>query len=94
VSQTFRKKPVEIQAIQFTGNNLDEILEFAGDCNGQGTPWSVDCAVFLPTLEGVMRADIDDWIIRGILGEIYPCKPEIFEGSYVLVDQPQQEDDQ
>lgn len=41
--------------------------------------------ISIPTLEGVMRADVGDWIIRGVKGEFYPCKPDVFEATYELV---------
>lgn len=40
----------------------------------------------IPTLEGIMRADVGDWIIKGVAGEFYPCKPDIFEATYELVE--------
>lgn len=78
----FRKKPVEIDAVQWTGSNTAEVADFMGSSpgigsDGQGAHW-----VEIATLEGTMRADKGDWIIRGIRGELYPCKPDIFEGSY------------
>lgn len=82
----FRKKPVVIDAVQFTGNNLSECLQFIGiskdsadGCGVMGLP------LFIPTLEGDMRADVGDWIIRGVKGEFYPCKPDIFSLTYDLV---------
>jgi hypothetical protein len=77
---TFRKKPVEIQAIQFNGN-FEEIEQFVGGDaefrNGQLT---------VATLEGPLRASRGDWIIRGIEGEFYPCKPDIFAATYERVE--------
>lgn len=73
----FQKKPVVIEAIQFTGNNVNDIKEFtnynASVCNGE---------LNIYTLEGNMIASIGDWIIKGIKGEFYPCKPDIFEQTY------------
>ena len=74
----FRKKPVEIEAVQFTGTNGDEIAEFMG-CQ---YPCMENGALLIGTLEGVMRAYPCDWIIKGIIGEFYPCKPEIFRATY------------
>lgn len=80
----FRKKPVVIEAVQFTGTNRDEVLAFAGkDINDTVVEGDVRFpAMFIPTLEGVMEASVGDWIIRGVAGELYPCKPEIFEATY------------
>ena len=81
----FRKKPVVIESIQFDGENATEAAKFCGVmCSGP----DVTPVTFLDihTLEGVMRADIGDWIIKGIKGEFYPCKPDIFAATYELVD--------
>lgn len=74
----FRKKPVVIEAIQFNGQNSIDVHRFMnyGDCSCPND------AILIKTLEGEMRADIDDWIIRGVKGELYPCKPDIFEATY------------
>lgn len=75
----YRKKPVVINAIKWTGKNWKSVAAFAG------TSVAISCAdggVFIPTLEGQMRADIGDWIIRGVKGELYPCKPDIFAATY------------
>ncbi|HBZ6635229.1 hypothetical protein NE172_02045 [Clostridium botulinum] len=77
----YRKKPVIIEAVQFTGNNTLEVIEFIGQQD-----LSIDSnAVLIPTLEGTMRADINDFIIKGVNGEFYPCKPYIFEKTYEVV---------
>lgn len=84
----FKKKPVTIDAIQFTGeDNLKEVLEFAEKSQSVTIPSrkpGVSPTIFItiPTLEGDMRASIGDWIIRGVQGEYYPCKPDIFEATY------------
>lgn len=75
----FRKKPVVIEAVQFLGDgNLMEILEWLKDGNvvGGGDDLTIR------TLEGDMRADKMDWIIKGVNSEFYPCKPDIFEKTY------------
>lgn len=81
-SMKFRKKPVIIEAIQFLGDsNLQECLDFiGGECGGDNT------RIVIATLEGQMEARRGDWIIKGIKGEFYPCKPIIFEATYELVD--------
>ena len=71
----FRKKPIVVEAEQFTENHLPE------GCSGNEQ--SLCC--FINTLEGVMKADLGDWIITGIKGEKYPCKPDIFKMTYEKV---------
>ena len=75
----FRKKPVVIEAIQFDGTNKEEIQNFIGDEIGQDVN-SKD--LFITTLEGIMIASVGDYIIKGVQGEFYPCKPDIFEQTY------------
>jgi len=88
----FRKKPVIIEAIQYTGDNIGEVLEFisAHTPDGIKRKWwsgaSVDGALCIETLEGTMWASFDDWIIIGVAGEVYPCKPDIFEATYAMVE--------
>lgn len=85
------KKPVVIEAIQYDNINYKEVCEFIGmtltpDLEsetaylaGKGTP---KFSLSIPTLEGKMKAMPNDWIIKGINGEFYPCKPDIFEKTY------------
>jgi hypothetical protein len=87
----FRKKPVVIEAIQFDGNNntmVDKFMDGAiHDFIGhQGREKYHDNCVCIRTLEGNMVAEPGDWIIRGIKGEFYPCKPDIFEATYELAE--------
>jgi hypothetical protein len=77
----FRKKPVVIEAVQWTGKNTRECSLFAPDLT-----WPVDAYLEIPTLEGNMRVTVGDYIIKGIEGEFYPCKPDIFEQTYEKVD--------
>lgn len=82
----FRKKPVVIEAIQWLGTNADEVFDF---CGGIGNPhmfWGHDKGLKLHTLEGPLSASAGDWIIKGVKGEFYPCKPDIFEATYERVD--------
>lgn len=77
----YRKKPVEIEAVQWTGQNLQEIKAFcpvALHCNG---------SLIIPTLEGEHLASPGDFIIKGVAGEFYPCKPDIFSKTYNAVGQ-------
>lgn len=75
----YRKKPVVIEAIQFTCN-FDEIEDFVG-----GDAEFREGKLVVATLEGAMQAKIGDFIIKGIKGEFYPCKPDIFEATYEKV---------
>lgn len=84
----YRKKPVVIDATQFVGDNAEEVIAWR-DSFGvpQDRLWvstNDGALAFLtiPTLEGDHRADPGDWIIRGIKGEFYPCKPDIFYATY------------
>lgn len=80
------KKPIAIEAVKWKGFNNDEIKDFAGDSvkieviregdADNGIPPSVDCSI--ETLEGVMKANVGDYIIKGVNGEFYPCKKDIF----------------
>jgi len=84
--QKFRKKPVVIEAVQFT-DNVDEVEQFVGkelkgNMNGSGSVQEL----LIETLEGGMHALTGDWIIKGVNGEFYPCKPDIFEKTYEMVD--------
>jgi len=80
----FRKKPVVIDAEQFDGTE-ESIVKILAMVRGQANAAAIraeqDC-LFIPTMEGTMRADKGDWIIRGVQAEIYPCKPDIFEATY------------
>lgn len=84
----YRKKPVVIEAIQFTQNNFPEIKSFTnGLAHSFGIRNSRDMAVscIVPTLEGDHIATEGDYIIKGVKGEFYPCKPDIFEKTYEMV---------
>lgn len=74
----FRKKPVVIEAVQFDGT-LESIACMPIASVSQDFT-SDSCQI--ETREGVMTADKGDWIIRGVKGEFYPCKPDIFEATY------------
>lgn len=81
----FKKRPVIIDAIQWTGKNTQEILSFADLDGRHDYSDHPDCFLIIPTLEGNHRASINDWIIKGVEGEFYPCKPDIFEKTYKKV---------
>ena len=78
----FRKKPVIIEAIQLTKDNAVEALSF---CNNDGNIVASnedETGISISTLEGTMLANIGDYIIKGVKGEFYPCKADIFEQTY------------
>jgi hypothetical protein len=89
----YRKKPVVIDAIQWTGDNLREVIDFTGK-HPRWSEWFAswedyeervrkDGGIFkIITLEGTIKASPGDWIIRGVNGEHYPCKPDIFSKTY------------
>jgi hypothetical protein len=82
----FRKKPVVIEARQWSGG-ADEASCLCGWINGSGRVAiyhndSGDCTFIIATLEGDHRASPGDWIIKGVRGEFYPCKPDIFDATY------------
>lgn len=81
----FRKKPVVIEAIQWTGENVAEVAEFLGLSVRPFRIDTVNGTVEISTLEGTMTASKDDYIIKGVQGEFYPCKPDIFEQTYETV---------
>lgn len=90
----FRKKPVVIEAVRWDGSNLKEVIEFTGLHESvaqwpwedyQKLVWEEGLKIF--TLEGPLMASIGDWIIKGVKGEFYPCKPDIFEATYEQVEE-------
>jgi len=85
--RTYRKKPVCIEAIQWTGTNEGEVFAFCHDCYWDGEqPIAINTGVLVvKTLEGQHVASFGDFIIKGVNGEFYPCKPEIFEKTYEIV---------
>lgn len=80
----FRKKPVVIEAVQVNDATFDAPNPNPDHLIGVIYDPLTRCA-FIKTLEGEMRADIGDWIIRGVKGELYPCKPDIFAATYEAV---------
>ena len=77
----YRKKPVLVEAVQYTGSNFSTIKEFADGCDRR-VAMAFDDEVVIRTLEGDMIARPGDWIIKGVHGELYPCKPDIFAETY------------
>lgn len=83
-----RKKPVVIETILFDGTNQDEILDWVGGRNedtGAYTEFESG-RLLIQTFEGEMTASKGDYIIKGVQGEFYPCKPDIFEATYDIVE--------
>ena len=95
----YRKKPVEIDAIQWPGENQREMFDFL--TNGEkkdeymtssGETFRIDhfaikCGLIIKALEGEHVASIGDYIIKGVAGEFYPCKPDIFAKTYDLAEE-------
>ena len=86
--QSYRKKPVEIQALQWTGDNMEEMIAFG---EGKCAVKPLGQTVLIATLEGTMIASKGDYVIRGVQGEFYPCKPDIFQQTYTRVPELTQE---
>lgn len=84
----YRKKPVVIEAMQHLDGdrNGDEILEWIGEHGGDARIYNTSPDLYIFTLEGEMRADVGDYIIKGVKGEFYPCKPDIFEATHEFVE--------
>lgn len=78
------KKPIPIEALQWNGENVEKILDFMGE----NTPvFKENGEIIINTLEGKMSAPIGSYIIKGVDGEYYPCRKEIFESSYTKVNE-------
>lgn len=88
----FRKKPVVIDAwsagilIDAAMSNWGKLPKPVQEAYEKGGWVFCSDSISIPTLEGTMRAERKDWIIRGVSGEFYPCKPEIFEATYDVVE--------
>ncbi len=86
----YRKKPVEIDAIEWNGD-LEAVTEFMGcepvldDLEVFFTEGTV-CSIMINTLEGTMECNPYDYIIKGVAGEFYPCKPDIFKQTYEKIE--------
>lgn len=97
-TRKYRKKPVEIEAFQYDGDLINDkgkyyVPMWAIEAYENGTLFysSEDgneppCELFIKTLEGNMKVSVSDYIIRGVEGELYPCKPDIFEQTYEPVE--------
>lgn len=79
----YRKKPVVVEAFRWTGGpDQTEDPEWIEAAIEAGDVWFCDGCLMIRTLEGVHKARVGDYIIRGVAGELYPCKPDIFEQTY------------
>lgn len=75
----FRKKPVVIEAVKWTGNNVNQVMDFM---EWRNASYDDLTGLIIHTLEGNHYATVGDWIIKGVKGEFYPCKPDIFDATY------------
>lgn len=84
----FRKLPVEVEAMQVLDDlgNHAAIHRWINENGGTARMPAFDPWLIIETLEGDMRADLGDWVIRGVAGEFYPCKPDIFATTYEPVE--------
>ena len=82
MTKKYRKKPVVIEAVEWTGSDycFDHVEALA--TNGPCTVGTRGGELYISTLEGEMHADQGDFIIKGVQGEVYPCKPDIFRDTY------------
>lgn len=78
----YKTKPCEIEAIQYDGSNVEEIKKFIGKSFEVGTVEGI----YIRTLEGIMKASVGDYIIKGLRGEFYPCKPKVFKMKYEVIE--------
>jgi len=89
----YRKKPIVIEAMKLTRNFASNVIEWLKNENAAYSDYNLgefaedSCYILIVTLEGVMEAQEGDYIIKGIKGEFYPCKPDIFEASYEKVEE-------
>lgn len=81
----YRKKPVVIDAIKWDGKNKEELSEFVDFDKYYFAPDDEGERLCIITLEGTHHANVGDWIIKGVKGEFYPIKPDIFEMTYEKV---------
>jgi len=85
----YKKQPVVVEAMQWLGEkSFDELYQFADADNNHGIVGMLNGrgdVAQIRTLEGVMDAQVGDFIIKGIKGELYPCKPDIFNETYIEV---------
>lgn len=78
----YKTKPCVIEAIQYDGSNVEEIRKFIGESFEVKTIEGI----YIRTLEGIMKASVGDYIIKGLRGEYYPCKPNVFKSKYEVIE--------
>ena len=83
IIKQYTKKPTMIEAIQLTDDNHSEIIQWLSSYDVESYTLN-SSELYIKTLEGVMKANVGDYIIKGVKNEFYPCKPEIFEMTYEL----------
>jgi len=76
----FRKKPITVEAMQLKVGCVSDVIEWLKRNKAEFK--LRQSGLYIETLEGEMRANLGDWIIKGVEGEFYPCKPDIFEKTY------------
>ena len=79
--ERYQKKPVIIETVQYKGYNKKEVINFVGD-----SLIDDDSGLYIKTLEGNHLCSVGDFIIKGVHGEFYPCKPDIFRETYIKVE--------
>lgn len=82
----FRSKPVVIEAFQWFGDNPEEADAFFGDTGARHHYYCSSGNLIIRTLEGHMTANVFDWVIKGTIGEFYPCKDVVFKAKYEPVE--------
>ena len=79
----YRKKPIEVEAVRFVDGEIDELSDWVKTALENGAlAWDIDSQLYVMTLEGEICVADGDYIIRGVKGEVYPCKPDIFMKTY------------
>ena len=77
----FTKKPVTVEAVQFTGGNFEEIVKFT---NGAAYPLPGGTTMMIQTFNGTVTASRNDWIVRDVKGGFYPCRADVFEATHEM----------
>jgi hypothetical protein len=83
----YRKRPIIVEVEQFIQGNMDRCFNFV-TCNKYADLDKVGNPIFaIETLEGIMVAQLGDYIIKGVRGEFYPCNPDVFKETYDLIEE-------